>query len=348
MVRVLHLRSEPSDEQSRRLSELLAREAPPDIAIERRTIGRGGSYRSLLDATLRLRRELRRFDVLHVWDALGLSTARWLNAPRVVANLTTLANHRPWSSPAGAHWVCSTPYQHALIRDHLRGQARCSLIEPGVTAAEASGSARGTLRAQLGLAEDDRVLLAPGESTREAGHAHAVWVTSMLHIIDPRYKLLIAGTGPYAPAARKMAEALNRPELLRVATDGGVNGSLLPAADAALFTPTGEPPMLPVIDCMAAGLPIVTTDHPALRGFFTDGKGLLLAEWKKAPAIARRVLELFERHGLIESMAAQARAVAAGRFGARELVERYLRVYQELAGQVHGAASPRYGLAVLA
>ena len=88
MLRVLHLSGEPSDEQSRRLSELLAAEAAPAAVVERRSIGRGGTYRSVIDASLRLRRELRRFDVLHVWDATSLAVAGWLRAPRIVASFT--------------------------------------------------------------------------------------------------------------------------------------------------------------------------------------------------------------------------------------------------------------------
>src|SRR4051794_400418 len=183
MVRFLHLRAEPADEQSRRLSELLAGGAAPAGASEIRTIGRGGTYRSLLDATLRLRHELRRFDVLHVWDSTTLSVASWLRAPRVVASLSAgLPQHRPKPGPGAIHWVCSTPHQLKLARARFGGQDRCSLIDPCVPVLQGTRQS-GTSRSPVGLTEDDRVLLVPGESTRAAGHETAVWVTSMLHII---------------------------------------------------------------------------------------------------------------------------------------------------------------------
>jgi glycosyltransferase involved in cell wall biosynthesis len=269
--------------------------------------------------------------VVHVWDAASLSVAGWLSAPRIVASFTGELPRRRRSGETSSriHWICSTPYQLTVARERFGGRDRCTLIEPGVRTRVQPSTGQQALRTRLGLAEADRVLLAPGESTRNAGHDVAVWVTSMLHIIDPRYKLLIAGTGAFAEAARKRAAALNRSGLLRVAADRGVGGPLAEAADAVLFTPTGVAPVLAVAECMAEGLPVVTTDHPSVRGFLADGRGALLVEWKKAPAIARRVLELFEQPQLRETTAAQARDEAARRFTAGEFVKRCVAVYLE-------------------
>jgi glycosyltransferase involved in cell wall biosynthesis len=335
MLRVLHLRAEPSDEQARRLSNLLASRTAAAAVVECRTIGRAGTYRSVLDAVVRLRRDVRGFDVVHAWDVPGLTAASWAGAPNIVASLSDkLPRLRTWETPGRVHWACSTPYQLALARDRFGDQGRYSLIEPGLTAPQPNPMGRQTPRMPLGLAEDDRVLLAPGESTRNAGHEAAVWVVSMLHIIDPRYKLLIAGTGRYAAAATRLARALNRPDLLRVAADAA---PLTPVADAVLFTPTGETPVLPVVECMTAGLPVVTTNHPAFRGYFMNRRAALVAEWDKPPSIARRVLELFEQPGLLQSMGEQARGEAAERFAAGAFVERYLEIYRAASQRRTGA-----------
>jgi glycosyltransferase involved in cell wall biosynthesis len=339
MIRVLHLSAQPPDEQSLRLSELLTASAAPSAVVEGRRIGRGGTYRSIPEAVLRLRRDMRRFDLVHVWDATSLSAAGLLRARNVVASLSgKLPRLGRWETARSAHWVCSTPYQQKLAREQLGRSDRCSVIEPSVLATGRNALPREALRAKLGIAEEDRVLLAPGESTRQAGHATAVWITSMLHIIDGRYKLLIAGNGPYTVAARKRAAALNRPELLVVAADAGVSGPLTEAADVVLFSPTGESPVLPVVECMAAGLPVIATDHPTLRGFLIEGRGVLLADWKKPPAVARRVLELFERPGLLAETSAKACREAAARFSATLFIERYLGIYREAAAPVSRAS----------
>jgi glycosyltransferase involved in cell wall biosynthesis len=344
MVRVLLLRAEPSDDQSRRLSALLAIHASHAAVIELRTIGRGGTYRSVLDAMLRLRGKLARFDVVHVWDQDSFTVAQWAGAPAVLGSLVA-GVAMPVIGPALlrgrrgdlAHWACSTPWQLASTAARF-GSDTFELVEPGVEFLAATKT-REAIRSALGLTADDHVFLAPGESTREAGHETAVWVMSMLHIIDPRYKLLIAGTGPYARAARRMAAALNWPESLRVAADAGIEGSIMPAADAVLFTPTGESPVLPVAECMAAGLPVVTTDHPAFRGFFAEGHGVLLAEWKKPPSVGRRALELFEQPGLLQVLAERARDEALKRFSVPNFVQRYMRMYQEMAGRTRRGVS---------
>jgi glycosyltransferase involved in cell wall biosynthesis len=95
--------------------------------------------------------------------------------------------------------------------------------------------------------------------------------------------------------------------------------------------------VLPLAEAMSAGLPVVAEDRPSLRGFLTEGRGALLGAWKKPPAVARRVLELFDRPGLLQSTAAQARDEAAPRFGVTRFVEQYKRIYRDLAER----AAPR-------
>jgi glycosyltransferase involved in cell wall biosynthesis len=226
-------------------------------------------------------------------------------------------------------FVCSTPAQLAAATSRLP-ENRCHLIEPG--AASADTSRRDELRSRLGFRSDDRILLAPGASTRAAGHGTAVWVTSMLHIIDPRYKLLIPGVGPRVHDARLRAEALKRSELLRVASD---TPNVCPAdativADAALFVPEGPVVPQPLVDCLAAGLPVVAPRLPALRDVLTD-RSTAFSETPAPPAVARRVLELIERPGLREQLAAGARAEAAERFGVAGFVSAYVDLYRQLA-----------------
>src|SRR4051794_16556747 len=131
MRRVLHLMAQPGDEQSRRLSELLATAAAPAVVFERRTIGRAGTYRSIFDAVLRLPRDLGRFDVVHAWDAVSLSTVGWLGVPNVIASpFGKPPRLGAWERPSSVHWVCSTPYQHAVTGERLGMRDQCSLVEP--------------------------------------------------------------------------------------------------------------------------------------------------------------------------------------------------------------------------
>jgi hypothetical protein len=346
MARVLHLLAEGSDDQARRLSALVARRSVHDV--ETRTIGRGGTFRSPLQAMLSLRDDLWSFDLLHAWDAKGLAAASIFGGVPVLASLSTeTALPTPaWRSAFPrrvmryTEVVCSTASQRAGVSRQI-GSERAHLIEPAVEMDRAVTGRRAAVRARLGLHADHRVILAPGESTRAARHEVAAWMMSILHIIDPRFRLLIAGTGPRVEQARRMAASLRRPEMLCVAADAVVRpDEVLEASDAAVLTATGPVPSLSLAECMAAGLPIVAARGPAVTDLLVDGQtAILTAEAAAPPVIARAILDLLEDAAKCDRLAAAARAEAARRFAPGRLLAAYDVLYERMADRLSPATA---------
>src|SRR5579862_8759797 len=76
MPRVLHLSSVQPDFQAERGVGTIAAAMRGEMQIERRTIGRGGDWRSLPFAWFGLRFDRKRNgDILHAWDEIGLRAA---------------------------------------------------------------------------------------------------------------------------------------------------------------------------------------------------------------------------------------------------------------------------------
>jgi hypothetical protein len=91
-------------------------------------------------------------------------------------------------------------------------------VSRGVPSSAATSSARASisarcdaadpvLRARLGFGEGDHVVLAAGESTRNASHTDAAWTVAILHIFDPKYRLAALGSGRAGSEVHRLSES---------------------------------------------------------------------------------------------------------------------------------------------
>jgi glycosyltransferase involved in cell wall biosynthesis len=192
------------------------------------------------------------------------------------------------------------------------------------------------LRAELGFADDDYVLVAPGESTRPAGHGDAFWAAGILHVLSPRYRILLWGRGASAPAVARFAGKVDQSQTLVLAEPTLRRrvdfAEILAAADAVLFTPGGPTAILSFAVCMAAGLPIVTTPTPWLGDFLEDGRNALVVPRRSSRMLAQRIIELRSDAALQTRICESARSQARELFSVRQFVEQYRDLYRKIAG----------------
>jgi glycosyltransferase involved in cell wall biosynthesis len=189
------------------------------------------------------------------------------------------------------------------------------------------------LRQELGLGETDLVLLAPGESTRAAGHRDALWVASILHVLDPRWRLLIWGRGPDTDLLVRLAAKFHQPALLCV-VERKLNRSvafeeLVSAADMVLFAPRAAPQVLPLLMCMAGGLPIVASARGRKVGCLQEGTSAAVVGGNSPKLLAARLLALAADTSARQSLAENARQ-AASQFTPERFVEEYRRLYRHI------------------
>lgn len=352
MVQVLHLTSTTADLQSANTAAAI-RKAAADagVNLSTRTIGRGGVYRHAAHAALSLRfgRGVL-FDVIHAFDVPSLIAAcagpspvlfspsgppavapGVLRAAMVYRNGTAIAN--------------TAALQRKLIALGVPGP-RCDAIPPPVELSEAARRSDAALRAALGVAHDDRIILAPGESTRSAGHILALHAVSILHVLDPRCRLLVWGRGPTLPHLRHLAKNLRQPNVLVIADErlGRRIGfeQLLNAADLALITSSGVTPSMPVAMCMAAGLPIVAGAAPVASELLADGRTASVAPKRAPRLIAQRLLQVIEDPVGASELGRAAQSEAAWRFDSRASVGRFLGLYRLVAGVAPKRYAPQW------
>lgn len=338
MIRVLQLIDDGADFQTERGASGLARALGPGFTTDIRRLGRGG-YRNRAAAVLALRRETN-FDIVHAWGPGALTTAAMALRKPIVYCPAPQTRRRDvgWARAVmdyrQVEVVCSTA---TLRRVHVeRGVPleRCHLIRPGVEFGKVRRRRDTALRAKLGVTDADHVLLAAGESTRAAAHTDAAWATSILHILDPKYRLLVWGRGEHAAKVKRFGDSFGNDKFVTLAEPALGRAEfedLLPAADTILVTSTGATATLPISIAMAAGLPIVATVTYTTSELLEDRHTAVMTPAGVPRRIARRVLDLHEDASLQWSIADMARTEAYEFFSFTRFVEQFRTVYQQIA-----------------
>jgi glycosyltransferase involved in cell wall biosynthesis len=342
MIRILQLLDRHADFETRRGAEGLARSLGEGFAVETKTIGYGGDWRDVATGAAKLRRHAgARFDVIHAWGGVALTVAALGSTrpivfspaadsrPRMVRWLRAVMDYRD------VQVVCPTATLRRRFVEHGVPLGRCHLIRPGVEFARVRRRRDDALRAALGFREDDHVLLACGESTRAAAHADATWAAGILHVADPKYRLLIWGRGESAPPVRRLAEKWGQADLLRVAESRLGRQvefeELLPATDTIVVPARGPVATLPIAIAMASGLPIVAAVTATVSELLEDRHTALMTQPGKPRHFARRILDLIEDPSLQWSIADMARTEAFEFFAFTRFVNQFRQVYRQVA-----------------
>lgn len=340
MVHILHLLDAHPDFQTRRAVDLLSRQLGPGFECHIRTIGAGGDWRGIPAASVALRRSSG-VDVLHAWGPTALTAAV------LGSKLPLLHSPAIPTTPRAIHWLraiaayrsieilCPSATLHNLLLTRGLPADRVHLIRPGVDFARIQRRRDPKLRAALGLADDDCVLLAVGESTAAAAHSDALWTAAILHELDPRYRLLLWGEGSHAPAVLRFNRRLATAGVLTVAERQLKRPvdfeELLPAADLMVNTSVGPIPTLPVAIAMAAALPIVSTATYTTAELLEDHHSALLVPKRSPRRMAQRILELRDDAGLQWRLADMARTEAYEHYSATRFLSQYRTAYRQAA-----------------
>ena len=124
-------------------------------------------------------------------------------------------------------------------------------------------------------------MLLIGESTRPNGHADALWAAAILHVLDPKFKVLAWARGPRHNSLVHFAQFQKHFDLLTVAAIPTRSLRRIrrpfPRRRYFLATPIAPVATLPIAIAMASGLPIVATASRNVGELLEDRHTALLA-----------------------------------------------------------------------
>jgi len=190
---------------------------------------------------------------------------------------------------------------------------------------------RAEVRAELGLAPDELMVLQVARLDPLKDHATAITAMSHLRHSCPRAKLVLAGEGP----RRGLVEGLvnehglqDRVRLLGLRKDVP---RLMAAADVFLLSSISEGIPLTLIEAMAAGLPVVSTDVGGVAEVVLPGDTGLLAPAGDGAALAGHVLALAGRPDLRAEMGRRGTRRAHEVFAEEQMHAAYRACYEEMS-----------------
>jgi len=216
-----------------------------------------------------------------------------------------------------------------LARDLWLRRSRILTIPNGVRYTPA---ARTTLRQELGLRPQDRLLVSVGNLYAVKGHRFLVDAMALLSAKHPTLHLAIAGRGELAAplAQRALGHGMSRRlHLLGLRSD---ISEILAAADVFVMPSLSEGLPLALLEAMFSGCAIVASDVGEVAATLAHGEAGILVEPGNAAALAAaldRVLGDPARAGELGERAAQR---AAAEYDASQMVHRYVEIYRGLRG----------------
>jgi len=209
-----------------------------------------------------------------------------------------------------------------------------------------------TLREELGLRPEDRLLVSVGNLYAVKGHRHLIDALALIARRHPRVHVAIAGRGQMEDAlsarARDLAVA-DRVHLLGLRTDVA---AVLSAADVFVLPSLSEGLPLALLEAMFAGCPIVASDVGEVGTALAQGEAGVLVEAGDSAALAAALDEVLSDCGRARELGRRAALRAAAEYDISHMVRRYADIYRDLLRTTRGVpravaalpmAAPRSG-----
>jgi L-malate glycosyltransferase len=286
-----------------------------------------------------------RLDILHVHYAVPHATAAILARamlpreiqPKVVATLhgtdTTLLGRDPGYGPAIRHALVNADAV-TTVSDYLRIETvRLLRVDRPIEVIHnffdprPLQRSRAEVRAELGLKNEE--LIVHASNLRALKRIDLLLETFARIQGETTAKLLILAGGDFAPFL-PLVERLGLPGRVIVRPNVLEVEDYLAAADLALSTSDSESFGLSLLEAMALGCPVVSTNVGGVPEVIDHGVNGLLAPAGDVSALARGVQRLIDDPALRQSLGRAAQEKARRVFSAEAIVPRYIDLYHSL------------------
>ena len=197
---------------------------------------------------------------------------------------------------------------------------------------------RARARARLGLSDEHVVAGIVARLTSVKAHHLLFSAIARLAPSAPRLRLVCIGEGELEAELKELADALGVADRIRFMGLRRDVPELLPGLDIACLTSRYECAPLAVMEAMAAGVPVVTTDVGAVRDMVTDGTDGFIVPRGDVDALADRLSKLLADRDLRVRLGGNARARAEREYRIEDTAAKFEDLLVSLAGHRRRAA----------
>ncbi|MCR4404989.1 MAG: glycosyltransferase family 4 protein [Candidatus Acetothermia bacterium] len=324
------------------------------ITIARR-ISPLSNLKSLWQLYRLMRRE--RFDIVHVHTpvaaVLGRVAAKLARVPIIIYTAHGFYFHElmaPWKRRL-IIWVerllgryCtdmlftqSGEDRGTAIKERIATEERAIWIGNGVDTQAFTISPKPSLRTELGLDPEDKVIGFIGRLVGEKGVEELLEALGQVIEEIPRAKLLVVGDTLESDRDRRATERLqqlirrnNLEDRIKFTGFREDIPGLLSIMDLFVLPSHREGMPRTILEAMAAGKPVVTTNIRGCREEVVGGVTGLLVPVKDPEALAQAIIRVLSDENLARRMGQAGRKRAVEEFDERFVLERQIKVYQRL------------------
>lgn len=202
-------------------------------------------------------------------------------------------------------------------------------IRPQQRASEADVAA---LKNRLGIADDERVLLAVGRLSREKAHIDLVEAFKRLRDTNPQLKckLVIVGDGPERARLETAAELSGCKDLIIFAGQVSDVQSFYAASDVLVLPSHSEGSPYVLLEAMAAELPIVATMVGGVPEMVENNESALLVAANDPSSMAAAILRILTDKEMAHRLAANASALVTTQYSPEKYVRSLFGLYREV------------------
>lgn len=292
-------------------------------------------------AILALRRLMRRAAVDVVNTHSGRDTqlagmaarSLWGGRPQVVRT-------RHLALPITSHFSYVTLPDHVVTVSGFVGEylvsagvprERITVVHTGIDLSRyQTDGGRGTLRAELGLADDTPLIGTVAILRRKKGHAELLEAVPKVLARFPDCHFVFAGDGPQQQNLEQRIAELglqDRVHMLGLRRD--VVG-ILQALDVFVLPTHQEALGTAFIEAAAMGLPAIGSDVDGVPEAIIDGETGLLVPVNDSDAIAGAILQLLENPAQRQTMGVAAKARVQAHFSRRAMAQGMVALFERL------------------
>lgn len=330
-----------------------------------RAVGMGLGARLLPDDDAASTAWLRRcgFAVLHIhagigWEGHGLAAmgraagvpavVRTEHLPDVITDPEQRRQHRSGLAMVD-RVICVSEATARSYRDTGVLADTIVVIHNGLDPKPA-GRSRTAVRAALGLAADQPMLITPARLTAQKDHATLVAAVPAVLARHPRARFVLAGSGPLEDDIRRQAAALGVDgEIVLLGFRADVP-DLLCAADILVLPSLFEGLPLTILEAMAASRPVIATDIGGTDEVVRDGETGTLVPSGDPHRLAAAISAMIEDPSTAAEQGRAGRRRFEAQFTAARMAAETARLYRGLgfapkpadkANRMDGASTTR-------